>query len=658
MMKRLIIALVIVLIIAGCQNNKADLVTYIPDLTVMAPPRLDAVPATETPSPTPEPTSLPTSTPTPSPTPSPTPTARPLTVTGDPRAASLKPPEPQDNAPCGLVDLLDFPVDPPDGDDVSRGGSDFGVYRGRFSKYHAGEDWWGVRGRSSFGTPIYAIGHGRVTYAAPLGWGRDQGIVIVEHRFPDGDTVLSFYGHLDPPSVILDVGDCVIRGEQVGQIGKPRTAAHLHFEVRSHMPDEPGTGYWPVDPTLAGWKPPSQTIWDNRMSASPGVDWTRPVSAGGTRGVGLLNDNTFVAIEDDRLIGIGLLDGALVWGHGGSDDVSFEVPEDTPDGLSTEVIAEVSAEIVNKVSNDVEEAMIDAVFPVLYAADQLGRIVAFQVDESQEENGAGSSLNALTPLWTMDLDLVGFPTFYPLPGGGALMSVWDHLVAISHEGSVLWEEDSVGQPFDWVSLDESLVFTTEAGEGSLWTAGESGLDSWSVPLSGHLVGTGDQLLLYAEDGLYRLNPETKSAERLLELSPGRLSLGDAIAVPDGGLLIAHADRFDRRLLALEASGDLRWERSYSDLIEGQISFLALDGELYLMAWDDQNSSAIVSIFSIDVQQAEVTHIFTGGTRSAIPNQTGVFTTAGDIILINIGGGSSVAFQPQVAKEILLPAAED
>jgi murein DD-endopeptidase MepM/ murein hydrolase activator NlpD len=204
-------------------------------------------------------------------------------------------PVPQNGAPCGLVDTLDFPLNPPDGEDAV-GGGDFGNFRRRYDKYHTGED-WGF-GSSNFGSPVYSIGHGRVTYAQPLGWGVDQGVVIVEHTFRNGSTLLSFYGHLDPPSIILKAGDCVQRGDQVGEIGRPRTRPHLHFEIRSHMPDTPGPGYWPVDPTRAGWLPPSATISNYRLAISPGVRWTRPNISWSAKGIGVLNDDVFVAVED------------------------------------------------------------------------------------------------------------------------------------------------------------------------------------------------------------------------------------------------------------------------------------------------------------------------------------------------------------------------
>ena len=72
-----------------------------------------------------------------------------------------------------MVDVLDFPLNPPDAINTS-GGGDFGVYRERYQGNHTGED-WGLQDRQNFGATVYAIGHGMVTYAQPRGWGRDGG---------------------------------------------------------------------------------------------------------------------------------------------------------------------------------------------------------------------------------------------------------------------------------------------------------------------------------------------------------------------------------------------------------------------------------------------------------------------------------------------------
>src|SRR5690606_41430861 len=121
-------------------------------------------PPPTTPPPSPTPTLTPTATATPPPSPTPAPTALPLQVIADNQAAQWQPPPAQANAPCGVVDILDFPMNPPDADNIS-GGQDFGVFRNRYGKFHAGEDWWGTRRGSTFGEPVYSIGHGLVTYA-------------------------------------------------------------------------------------------------------------------------------------------------------------------------------------------------------------------------------------------------------------------------------------------------------------------------------------------------------------------------------------------------------------------------------------------------------------------------------------------------------------
>ena len=61
---------------------------------------------------------------------------------------------------------------------------------------------------------------------------------------------------------------------------------------------------------------------------------------------------------------------------------------------------------------------------------------------------------------------------------------------------------------------------------------------------------------YDQEGVYRLNPETHSAELLYALPRAHPELGGVVALPDpdGGLLVAHAAPYDRRLIALNSDG--------------------------------------------------------------------------------------------------------
>ena len=566
---------------------------------------------------TPSPTSIPT--PTPTATPTPTPTAIPISVGGDPRAAALSTPFPDASAPCGVVDLFDFPIDPPDGLDVTRGGGDFGVYRSRYDGYHAGEDWGGPTGRPALGSSVYSIGHGTVTYAEPLGWGADQGVVILRHTFVDGSSVLSFYGHLDPDSIVLSVGDCVARGDRVGRIGRPRSSPHLHFEIRTHMPTTPGPGYWFEDPTLAGWLPPSQTIWNSRIAALPGVQWTRPAVLRGTRAVGTLGADTFVGIEEGQLVGIDLQDGSLSWA---------QIPSVL---LGTSVI--------------------DSSQPVIYVRNQAGPIQALRApDPSSGESTVGDSY--LTPLWEIEADLEGVASTLPLPGGGLVASGRRGVLGLAPDGEQLWRYDITLQVFDWLVWDDKLIVSTTNGDGAVYALDSSGMVTWTAQIGGHLALTDDLVWIYGVDGVYRLDPDTQSAERMYTLPPATLSAGDIVALPDG-ILLAHTDRFDRRLIALDLNGSVHWERSIADSVLGrQQGLLVLSGQPFLLSKYYEGLERGLVIYAVDVETAELTRVFIGGTRERISQSTWWREVGDDRILVNLGKGAMCAFNPLQALEVI------
>ena len=542
---------------------------------------------------------------------------------GDPRAASLQSATSEDGPLCGLVDVFDFPLNPPEGDGVARGGGDYGIYRGRYEKYHAGEDWWMTPWRSTLGTPVHSVGHGRVTYAAPLGWGRDQGVDIVQHTFTDGRHMLSFYGHLDPDSVILSRGDCVRRGEQVGKIGRPTTGPHLHFEIRTHMPDEPGTGYWWQDPTLDGWKPPSVTIWRERMSASPGVEWLRPAAYQGSAGIGLNGRHTFVVLEEHQVVGLNVSDGSNRWSL---------TPEDR-----------------------IEEAMLDEVQPLLYVADQLGRVEAFHLPEDPGEDSNSASDIELASAWKLDLDVVGRPEMIPLPHGGLVLVVWDNMIGLSSSGGVLWQVEEFDRTLDWAHAGGRVILSTVGGDHSLWTIDDSGPLPWEGLSSGRLAGHGDDAFLYNDSGLFRLDPADGSSELLSDWPQDRLRAGDVLAMPDGQVLLAHASRSDRRLILFDEQGAMLWQRALPDTTTGTPSLLMASGQPYLVIREHSGISQTVSVFAIDTEAITLTRLFDGGTRTPVPRYDSVHPVGGERLLINIGGGHLVALDLNTAAESVASA---
>ncbi len=227
-------------------------------------------------------------------------------------------------------------------------------------------------------------------------------------------------------------------------------------------------------------------------------------------------------------------------------------------------------------------------------------------------------------------------------------------MGISPEGEILWENDDFARPFDWLLTDDGLIISTTSGQRSLWTVDEGGPSPWGIELGGRLTGQGDQLWLYSADGIYRLDVPTLSATLLVELPQGLSGSGDIIALPGGGALVAHRDRADRRLIVLEPDGSVRWQRSYAGLVEGNLSLLLLDKTVFVAADQVANGNGEVAIYALDLEEAALTHLFTGGTRLAIPEFTQVLPAGEDRILINIGGGSMVLLDPQAALEAVSP----
>ena len=158
-------------------------------------------------------------------------------------------------AECGFVDTINFPVDQNQFMLAQEFGAPSPRHQGRF---HTGEDWYGGRD-VSFGQPVRAIANGRVTYSYPLGWGRDGGVIVIEHITADDTRFYSQYGHIMETATITfppRLG-CIQAGEIIGAVGDVRPAPHLHFEIRTNNPDTPGAGYsW--ERTKKNWFAPTQ----------------------------------------------------------------------------------------------------------------------------------------------------------------------------------------------------------------------------------------------------------------------------------------------------------------------------------------------------------------------------------------------------------------
>lgn len=103
---------------------------------------------------------------------------------------------------------------------------------------HDGIDLNRGAGNTDCNDPVYAAGIGTVVFAqVSSGWGK---LVRIRHNTPEG-VRYTLYAHLN--SMLVSVGQEVVRGQQIGAIGNTGTGScHLHFGVLTA--DENGNGYY------------------------------------------------------------------------------------------------------------------------------------------------------------------------------------------------------------------------------------------------------------------------------------------------------------------------------------------------------------------------------------------------------------------------------
>ncbi len=213
---------------------------------------------------------------------------------------------------CAAVDRVFAPVDMAAFALVQ----DYGVRSPRHDgRYHTGEDWALLDGNTR-GQPVRAIANGVVTYAYDQGWGKDGGVIILEHTLADESTVYSVYGHLAATeSTPFPNGNaCVSAGDVIGLIGDARPSAHLHFEIRVSNGRSPGQGYTWVYPNEEGYRRPSQFLQNTSAELDRTVNWVTRLNreTSYTTPPLALNDNSLLVPNGAQIARI-LPDGRQLW---------------------------------------------------------------------------------------------------------------------------------------------------------------------------------------------------------------------------------------------------------------------------------------------------------------------------------------------------------
>ncbi len=141
----------------------------------------------------------------------------------------------------------------------------YGVYPPGVSaeKHHTGVD----IGCTTSNEPIYAVDNGQVIlveYGWMTYWGYD---VFINHgKDIDGNPINSFYAHMD--SVLVEAGQFVTKGQQIGIMGTPKGGTHLHWGRSNIAPEQfPKYELHASENGGYGWLDPLSQI--NQASSQP-----------------------------------------------------------------------------------------------------------------------------------------------------------------------------------------------------------------------------------------------------------------------------------------------------------------------------------------------------------------------------------------------------
>lgn len=414
---------------------------------------------------------------------------------------------------CSLAERVDYPVD------ITQFtlAQTFSVPSPRHQgRYHTGEDWFAGRENTS-GLPVRAIAAGRVTYSFPMGWGRDGGVVIIEHTFADGAVVYSQYGHMTETdsAKFPQRLSCVEAGQIIGAIGNARPAPHLHIEIKLGGADTPGPGYSWANPYDEGWRSPSKFILNRQAWSSPAHRWHLVLSdPNGFRSTPLQLDDQSLMYLDGQALKLATDDGRVLW------RVLLNQPAVAVIGYQRQplvVYADGTMQTVDYNGNVIDNWTLQGLDGKTLTADW------FEADDQLLFHTTDNTLIAVSEnrrevLWMLE-EVPPFVRAHVTPQMIALLTASDQLLLLSRDGDLretvslrgvanfatgedgalvvfnrggLWRVDSAG---DWELLieqpkaqtDSNAVLLMDHGraftyDGAVLNAYAFNTEQWSLPL--------------------------------------------------------------------------------------------------------------------------------------------------------------------------------
>lgn len=478
------------------------------------------------------------------------------------------------DAPCGVVDQIEYPLADLRQTTIDGGFDDFALFRARFGGNHVGID----VGFRQQGAVVRAVARGRVTLSNVNEWTTEKGVVIIEHIFPNGERYYSLYGHMEETNEVSfpRVGDCLNTGDPVGAVGWPSLGApHLHYEIRDFLPTEGGPGYVTGNPLAEGWSHPLDFthLWQIRLTPAfrdyvtfQQVPTLPPVvTANGTvitatadllQGVRPPREVLWRVTADGRVIGLRALPGERVVAHSENGQVVV-----LTDGRYTALWTVIGVE--NQPFQVIGEALI-------FAAPD-GSLAAFDAQG--------------VPLWTLPAPASGAASVQEFATSDTTLL---HAVTLPDGGGVRVHlvEGSSGTPF-YETTYATIPAAAPAPNGGWMLLGDGRLD--------HVL---------AGDGAVRLSAS-------VNVALGRTAQLSTDVTANSYLYVGDADH---TLLSWDANGSLRWRIRYpaaADPLLPPLLRVDLGCVVYLLDVEGR-----LSLFSAATGELlNQVQLYTGGSQS-------------------------------------------
>lgn len=469
---------------------------------------------------------------------------------------------------CGVVRTLDFPVDRSRFTLMQDYAAQSYRHQGR---YHTGEDWAGAPGEY-----VRAIADGRVTFSSANGWGRDGGVIILEHNFPDGSVAYSMYGHISDQTGVQFPApfSCVRQGDVLAAVGDARPAPHVHVEIRTDDPSIPGAGYTWNFPADEGLRRPSKFILNWQTWLSDAYRWRLDLAdeTGIAAPPVALADNGLLALDSNRVIRVSD-DGRLLW----------------------------------RINLDRRAVGLIPFADTALIAYADGRVQRVNADSTLGEAWETGIALAGAPLILPDRLIVPTPTGIAALDSGAR--------------SVLWQHDAIGAVARWIAGGDQIGVMT--ADGTMITLREDGtiLDQARLREPGSLAFSGG-LIAFTRGGAWRIDG-AGAWSPLLNTSPAggaesaaALDASGRLFLWDGETLYAYnAERFglwqaplpgvdgiadltitDRAVLLTTSRGDVIAVQPESG---GVCNRLRVYGDAFTRLWHSVGADGILRVHAAD-----------------------------------------------------------